>query len=268
MTPAPTNGLASLGSLAASLQVIETYKLLGGKEGRVLSGQEILLNAKDHQHYVTGARRSPYCRFDHEVWRYHTIDLKPGRITLAKAFSLVIPETEGRSDLVTERLLQTHGIFLRVPGHRFARMMTCRQCARRERVLRLARRLRPSDHQCDCGCDDRDALTGDLSEGLTARDLLQSDLSLTLQDVGLEAGDVFSVTHRTRDQVVEQYFKIETEEYRKFRGRSQVTDKASGDGAGNGSGVPKNESGTRQRSKTRNKKQGEEREIRPQVEPR
>jgi len=214
---ARTNGVASLGSLAASLQVIEGQKLLSGRPLRVLNGEELMIDASWHRYYVTARRRSPACRFCHEVWKLEMIDQGAGRLTMAKAFALVIPAHGEGPSLDSKRQLRNGELSLRVPGHHFISMMTCKKCGRRQAVLRLVRRLRPSDRKCDgCGKEEMDALTADMSERLLANRLSPSELSLTLQSIGLEAGDVFSVGYTVGQSTTERHFQIALDQCRKL----------------------------------------------------
>ena len=219
---AQTNGVASLGSLAASLQVIECEKLLSGRPLRVLNGEELMIDALWHKQYVTTRRRSPVCRFCHEVWKLETIDQEAGRLTVAKAFALVIPAHGGRPGFDSKRQLGNGELSLGVPGHHFIRMMTCRECGRRQAVLRLVRRLGPSDRKCEgCGKEEMEALAADMSERLRANHLSPSELSLTLRSLGLEAGDVFSVGYSVGQSTTERHFEIALAERRRLKSQSE-----------------------------------------------
>jgi len=65
---APTNAPASLGALAAALQVLECAKLLGHAAGVSLLAHELLIDVATNRQYVTELRRNPFCRMPHAMW--------------------------------------------------------------------------------------------------------------------------------------------------------------------------------------------------------
>jgi adenylyltransferase/sulfurtransferase len=177
-SPAPTNAPSSIGALAASLQAIECQKLLTGQFERLAVGQQILIDASHHKHYVTKLVRNGHCRFDHETWCILRHEVPSPDITVGEALGLLgnpVPE-EGSPALWVE-------------GQAFVVAVACALCGWRRRVLRLQRRLR--ELRC-AKCGGRMVPIGfEMVERLaTMSERIQHR---TLRSLGLRAGDVFSI---------------------------------------------------------------------------
>jgi adenylyltransferase/sulfurtransferase len=193
-----TNAPSSLGALAASLQAMECAKVLSGNLEQAAIGQQVLISAANHKHYVTNYRRNPACRFyDHETWSIKRLRERPGELTVRQAIEL------GKS---VERAGGPRG--LRVEGNPFVRRLTCAGCGRTRGLLRLQGRLRAGDERC-VRCNQRMVASGrDLSERLEMATLPEKVLARSLHSLGFRAGDVFSVGNRA----AEQHFEIDVEE--------------------------------------------------------
>jgi molybdopterin/thiamine biosynthesis adenylyltransferase len=193
----PTNAPSSLGALAASLQAIECAKVLDGQLKQAAVGQQVLIGAAHHRHYVTNFRLNPECRFyGHETWSIKKLRKRPRELTIGRAMEL------GKS------VARTNGSTgLRVEGDPFVRRLTCLHCGQTKELLRLQSRLRLIDERC-VHCGQRMVASGrDLSERLAEKALPQSTLALSLHSLGFRPGDVFSVGgHKA-----ELHFEIEVE---------------------------------------------------------
>ena len=189
-----TGGWSALGALAASLQVIECQKLLGGEPGQVLDGHELLVNARWPKHVVTRCLRNPECRFPHEVWRIEETGRAPGELSLAEAFALALPDHRARGSLDIQRRVRDRDLSLRVQGKPFVRLLRCQKCPNTHDVLRLAHRLHLSQYVCEqCKRQEMAAFGFDMSDHLAARGLPDAVLSRKLDSFGLEPGDVFTI---------------------------------------------------------------------------
>ncbi|HUQ30904.1 MAG TPA: ThiF family adenylyltransferase [Pyrinomonadaceae bacterium] len=192
-----TNAPSSLGALAASLQAIECAKVLSGKLEQAAVGQQVLIGAAHHKHYVTNYRLNPECRFyGHETWRIKKLRRHARELTIGRAIELGKSVRRARGS-----------IGLRVEGDPFVRRLTCPNCGQTKELLRLQSRLRFSDERC-VSCSQRMIASGrDLSERLEEKALPQSTLARSLHSLGFLAGDVFSVGGRTG----ELHFEIAVE---------------------------------------------------------
>jgi molybdopterin/thiamine biosynthesis adenylyltransferase len=180
--PAPTNASSALGSLAAALQVIECTKLLDGDLARAAIGHEVLLNAGGHRHFVTRLRRNPHCLFDHATW-----DIKP----------IGTPATR----LALGAVLGAAGaVALRVDHRRFVTELTCPVCNSTREVVRLTDRLGPTARRCR-RCRYTVTPRGfDLRDRLDASELSPKARRRSLAQLGLQSGDVFTVSGPSGDQ--------------------------------------------------------------------
>ena len=192
-----TNAPSSLGALAASLQAIECAKVLGGQLEQAAVGQQVLIGARHHKHYVTNYRRNPNCRFyGHETWRIKKLSEGARELTVQGAIEL--GKTMAQANVSTG---------LRVEGDPFVRRLTCVKCGQTKRLLRLQSRLRATDERC-LRCGQRMVAAGrDLSERLEVASLGRHVLARSLQSLGFQAGDVFSVGSREK----ELHFEIDGE---------------------------------------------------------
>ncbi len=174
---------STIGALAAALQAIECGKLLTRQFEQAAIGQQILIDARHHRHYLTTIPRNPNCRFDHEVWPITAIRNRPSSITLGEALTLV-----GACDPARR------GIGIAVEGHVFVSQLTCRGCGWKRSVLRLDRSLRPPERVCEsCRQETMFAAGFDQSEQLEASALPHRVLRRSLASFGLRDGDVFSL---------------------------------------------------------------------------
>jgi molybdopterin/thiamine biosynthesis adenylyltransferase len=176
---AATNAPSSLGALAASLQAIECHKLLVGQTDRAAIGQQVLIDALHHRHYLTKFRRNPDCRFDHQVWR---IEPASASLTLQKAIEL------GR-----ERTGSNASKGLKVEGKPFVTRLVCQGCGNAQALLRLECSLNMQEKTCS-KCGERLAAAGfDLLERLNAACVPADALGDSLRKLGLRTGEVFSI---------------------------------------------------------------------------
>jgi molybdopterin/thiamine biosynthesis adenylyltransferase len=192
-----TNAPSSLGALAASLQAIECAKVLSGKLEEAAIGQQVLVGAANHRHYVTNYRRNPACRFyGHETWSIKRLRERARELTVRQALELGKTATHAGGP---------RG--LRVEGNPFVRRLTCTGCGQTRRLLRLRNRLRATDESC-VRCGQRMVAAGrDLSERLERGCLPENVLARSLHSLGFRPGDVFSVGNR----VAELHFEIDVE---------------------------------------------------------
>jgi molybdopterin/thiamine biosynthesis adenylyltransferase len=192
-----TNAPSSLGALAASLQAIECAKVLSGRLEQAAVGQQVLIGAADHKHYVTNYRRNPACRFyGHETWSIEKLRGGARELSVRQAIEL------GKSIVLARG---SRG--LRVEGTPFVRRLTCAGCGQTRKLLRLQNRLRATDERCAL-CGQRMVASGrDLSERLETASLTEKVLARSLHSLGFRPGDVFSVGSRT----AELHFEITVE---------------------------------------------------------
>lgn len=185
----PTNAPSSLGALAASLQAIECAKVLSGQWEQAAVGQQILIAAAHHKHYVTNYRRNPDCRFSgHETWRIKKLRQRPRELNVGQAIALAksLPRVKGAAGL-------------RMEGNPFVSRVTCMGCGQTKRLLRLQSRLRNAEQKCGrCG-QTMMAAGRDLSERLEAARLSRNLLARSLHSLGFRPGDVFSVGSRSAE---------------------------------------------------------------------
>ncbi|MDX6613576.1 MAG: molybdopterin-synthase adenylyltransferase, partial [Blastocatellia bacterium] len=188
-----SNAPSSLGALAASLQAIECAKVLSGRMDEAVVGQQVLIAAAHHKHYVTSYRRNPDCRFyGHETWRINKLRQGPRELNVGQAIEM------GKVSRVNG------GAGLRVAGDPFVGRLTCMGCGQRRRLFRLQSRVGKGEQKCaSCG-QTMMAAGRDLSERLEATKLSRTVMARSLYSLGFRPGDVFSVGSR----VAEQHFEI------------------------------------------------------------
>jgi molybdopterin/thiamine biosynthesis adenylyltransferase len=172
-----------LGALAAALQAIETLKLLQGRWDEAAIGRQVLIDARTHKHYVTRFPRNAGCRFDHSVWRTEPVDCGPHELTLGQAFEM------GRGDAGPSEPLS-----MRVEPRRFVQGVSCTACGAEWPVLCLGVSPRMNRLSCDnCGA----LVTAPAFSKRTRVDreaLPKTALALTLGDLGLRNGDVYTIS--------------------------------------------------------------------------
>jgi len=171
--PPPTNAPSSLGALAAALQAIECRKLVEGPRAQAAIGQEIVVDAAHHRQFLTTLRRSPACRFDHDVWCVERT-LRPA-LSLRRAARLAHTGNGARP-------------LLRVQGRLFALGSSCACGAP---PLRL---VSASNIRCDrCG-QVLPAAGADLRADLDVAALPAPVQLRSLRDIGIRRGDLFSLS--------------------------------------------------------------------------
>jgi molybdopterin/thiamine biosynthesis adenylyltransferase len=201
-TAAATNAPASLGGLAGSLLAIESAKLLTSATGQLLTGRELLLDAAWNNYSVTLQRRSPRCRFPHDIWTIERLPSPPGELSLAEALSMAGPARSDAS-VQTCQSLREAAVSLEVEGKVFIRTLSCATCGHSRQPLRLSHRLRASDRVCSVCPGKMVPITSDMVDRLDAAALPDSVLRRTLGGFGLRAGDVITVTGPFGDRHLE-----------------------------------------------------------------
>ncbi len=194
-----TNAPASLGALAAALQVLECQKILAGQWERVALGKQVLIDAESHRYFVTGIRRHHACRFDHAIWQIGpAAGVGPaGPLTvgsLRTTESDRLREPQGHEPSIGDALAQAgRGAALRVEGQVFVRALVCPRCGEaRGLPWRLSGRL-GAEQQC-VRCQRRMLAPGtDAREWLGESDLTPTALGDAVRSLGLRDGDVFTV---------------------------------------------------------------------------
>jgi molybdopterin/thiamine biosynthesis adenylyltransferase len=176
--PPPTNAPSAIGSLAASLGILELQKLLAGSLDEALVGREVYLDARHHRHYVSRLCRNPRCRFDHQAWTLCEVG-EAGRLTLGEALAL------GGHLLTTSEL--------RVEGDAFVGELSCLECGRVRQMWKLRGRLADADRTCEA-CGGVLIPRGfDLLERLSGDRIPAQLLEWPLARFGLRSGEVFSI---------------------------------------------------------------------------
>jgi hypothetical protein len=176
---APTDGISSLGALAASMLAIEARKLLSGSPDALESGMEIMLDMNNRQQLTSRLRRNQDCRFDHTPWEVGRAG-DPHRISLGQALSLA-----GQAE--TSRARISHSS---VP---FATKIMCSSCGSMSDTLRLSGRLRHSEQNCGCG-GRRVAPGFFLKESVALDDLTPAQLDCPMAGIGFKPGDLFTIS--------------------------------------------------------------------------
>ena len=181
--PASTRGSSALGALAASLQAIECDKLLAGDSPSALIDRDLLLDARNHKHYVTAYRHNPACRMpDHDGWRIAPLAARSARTTLADL--LALGSTLAGAD---ERL--TVG----VAGQRIATELRCAACDVAVPTFELDRRVGAARRRCP-RCGGPLLIPGfGLHDAALASAVPADAVDLELSAVGCRAGDVITL---------------------------------------------------------------------------
>lgn len=171
---AATNAPASLGALAAALQVIEATKQLNESSAATLSGRQLIVDAESHGHFVSEFARSPRCRFHHETWSIEELVIDFSRVTLAE---------------LCERLGASA---ISLPGHHFVTQLVCRDCGGTRACLRASGRL---DNQLTCRRCGGAMLSvpRGASDALAVATLSRVQRARTLRSLGLAPRDVIEV---------------------------------------------------------------------------
>lgn len=131
-----TGAPAALGSLAASLAVLEFEKLLHGGGGTMTWNREIVISASAHTQFVSHLRRDARCRFDH-----HRLDLDSAEVSLGDTTLGDLWGRFGSRDAV-----------LRVEGGRWLTTLVCGACRASQAALVLrGRGLAEAAFCASCG---------------------------------------------------------------------------------------------------------------------
>ncbi len=182
----PTNAPGSLGALAAAMQAIELEKILARDWERVAVGNEVLIDAKFHRHFLTRLPRNADCRFDHRTLAVRQFFGAPARLTLAELFG---PDAS----------------VLRVEGHTFASKWACGTCQTAMDRFGLRDRIAGSVACPKCG-KGLAPIGFHQPAPLSAADVANGAMSAPLSTLGFKAGDIFSTANAGR----EIHFEITT----------------------------------------------------------
>jgi molybdopterin-synthase adenylyltransferase len=180
LEPASTNAPSSLGALAAGLQAVECMKLLSGQTDRLAAGNQVLLDANYHKHYVTRLPHNPLCRFDHATWRIERLDV-PLQMSLGDFFLIA----DGLHATARSVALEASPVVTQ---------LACVQCGRQPRgIFRLSSRLSARDRKC-AGCSGNLSPFGfGMLDRLERAELTQTDLRRSLASIGFRVADVLTV---------------------------------------------------------------------------
>jgi molybdopterin/thiamine biosynthesis adenylyltransferase len=179
--PVPATGTAAeLGTLAASLQVGELRRLLGNTANDAsLVGAQLMIDTATYASHLCRFKRNEQCRAGHDVWKVEAVVMSPQESTLADLFDAVDAGSDSAISL---------------EGHSFATTVDCVACDRRSAIgLSIYGRLSVDERTCSCG--GRMFAPGFFSfEAIRRSDLSATNMGLTLAALGLQSGDVISVT--------------------------------------------------------------------------
>jgi molybdopterin/thiamine biosynthesis adenylyltransferase len=176
-----TNGPASLGALTAALMTIEAGKILSHEWNHTLAGRQLVVDAQHHQYYTTSLRRHQRCRFDHQTWQTKPL---PG-CSASDTLETLLTRALGNDS-------PAEGLALHVESRPFIRCLRCPRCARSHHYR--VPHLQGPDTARTCRHCGRSLLP----VGFTTLDALpaplpKEDARVTLADLGLRPGDMFSL---------------------------------------------------------------------------
>jgi molybdopterin/thiamine biosynthesis adenylyltransferase len=171
---------AYLGALAASLQVAECHKLLRGQSDQSLAGRQVLVDARNHRHYVTRYPRNPECRFDHLVLG-NAPTPSPARLTVRQALALAPAGANG-------------AVALQSPGRHFVRKLTCAACGATIEGLRLIANGQSSRVPCPSCRAMMESNPFTRFDALRADDVDATTARRTLRSLGFHPGDILTVS--------------------------------------------------------------------------
>jgi molybdopterin/thiamine biosynthesis adenylyltransferase len=192
---APSTGApAYLGALAASLAAAECEHILHGRWDESLAGRELVMSAQHHTHFVTNLGPNPRCRFDHQSWALEKLESRPHDISLKQVLDgrLLAGDRDGGNGRVE----------LRVEPHRFVTKTRCDKCRYAGDVLFLSGRT--TNTQCSVCRGSMVPQHFYTLDRLAADALPDHMLRRSLADVGLQQGDVFSLSAGT----LERHFEL------------------------------------------------------------
>jgi molybdopterin/thiamine biosynthesis adenylyltransferase len=185
-----TRAPAYLGALAASLAAAECEELLAGDIDGSLARRELVVSAKYHTHFVTNLGRNPNCRFDHSTWSPEKLVARPHDISVGQVLDgrLLAGRPGGRDTSVE----------LRVEPHRFVTRTRCGRCRNVGDDLFLSGR--PANPPCSVCGGSRVPQHFYTLDRLTADALPDHLRRQSLADIGLQRGDLFSISSGTAER--------------------------------------------------------------------
>ena len=173
----PTNGISSLGALAAALQALECRAVLASEQPAALAARELVIDAGSHKYFVTKLRRNTQCRFDHVTWQ-------PAPIPA---------EWRTLADIARAASSGADRSSLQVDGRAFVRAIACPACERRIDLVLVEARASSVSLRCR-GCDARIPLGWDALSDTLALNGLSDELGrLSLRAIGMRHGDLIAV---------------------------------------------------------------------------
>lgn len=180
---ASTRAPASVGSVTAGLMAVECHKLLNGDAEHFAAGRQVLMDLRNHTHYLTRYDRDPKCRFDHTIFEIEPLHDSPARLTVPQFIRMATGEPGNCA-----------GWSMGVEGHTFARRQFCPSCKQpTPDRLCLTRRIPSTRRRC-AKCGSVLLVPGsDRFEQLAPADLRGPERRRSLRSLGLRSGDVVSV---------------------------------------------------------------------------
>ena len=171
----PTNSPSFLGALAAAHQAAECSRILDGNSSDATIARELIIGADSNVHLVTQIRRNQSCRFDHLCWH--------------------IEDTGGpRSSSAPADMLSRPASTLSVFKGCFCVRRNCRACRHAAPTLRFMRWGEDASAVCDVCGGTSEPLPFDWEERLTFENLLPAMQQRTLKSIGVQTGDVVTLT--------------------------------------------------------------------------
>ncbi len=211
-----TRAPACLGSLAASLAVIQCAQFLRGGKEQFAAGHQIVFDAASRRLYDSELRCNPKCRFDHKTWEIRRLGVGPREMTLEEA--LALGDRQGRKPKPESR---QGAPVLRVGSKLFLRKLVC-VCGAEKRLLKLEGRLSATQSRCRrCGgllvplgtssspwltIRDMDEANGETATRAAGREyrlagvITSAERRLPLARLGFRPGDVFSLCVGAHEQ--------------------------------------------------------------------
>jgi molybdopterin/thiamine biosynthesis adenylyltransferase len=179
-----TNAPASLGALAAALQVVECQKLLSEAPIPFGADREVMLDVLHHRHYVARLRRNRHCRLaDHSCWPIERLPSGTRHAPLADIVERVVGVDARRV-----------GATLACFGQHFVRSLLCPGCGRQQQTLVASRAVAGGRSRCRYCQTPLVAGTLDVTERLAVHELEPRFWRSTLARLGLCCGDVLTLS--------------------------------------------------------------------------
>lgn len=204
---APSGSPSGLGALAAALQAIECGKQLAAEGSRLMSGEQVVLDATGQNLWRTKYLPHPACRIgSHGPWTTETLDDDPATLTLGRVFERARQALDARdggvgaqldrAELDRAHLDRPHrdpALRLSVEPQRFATEWLCEGCGSLQRDLRILSRTPARDLPCPVCSSTLHPLGLRIEDELHESRLSPAQLDLTLEAIGMVSGDVLSV---------------------------------------------------------------------------